>query len=96
MLKKLILKKVNKVRKRSKIQNRYNQAPYLTQDTNGKATTTQLDVTNESQEVSPFPAGAQKHENLPSIQKENNYMYIDKYNSARASLVSQYFYDKSL
>ena len=37
--------------------NRYNQAPHLTQDTNGKVTTLQPDITNESQEVSSFPAG---------------------------------------
>ena len=49
-----------KVRKRAKIRNRYNQAPRLTQDTNGKVTTSQLDNTNESQEVSPFPAGDYK------------------------------------
>ena len=30
-----------KVRKRAKIRNRYNQAPHLTQDTNGKVTTSQ-------------------------------------------------------
>ena len=40
--------------------NRYNQAPHLTQDTNGKVTTSQLDITNESQEVSPFTAGDHK------------------------------------
>ena len=28
-----------------------------TQDTNGKVTTSQLDITNKSQVVSPFPAG---------------------------------------
>ena len=50
----------HKVRKRAKIRNRYNQAPHLTQDTNGKVTTSQLDITNESQEVSPFPAGDHK------------------------------------
>ena len=49
-----------KVRKRAKIRNRYNQAPHLTQDTNGKVTASQLDITNESQEVSPFPAGDHK------------------------------------
>ena len=49
-----------KVRKRAKIRKRYNQAPHLTQDTNGKVTTSQLDITNESQEVSPFPAGDHK------------------------------------
>ena len=49
-----------KVRKRAKIRNRYNQAPHLTQDSNGKVTTSQLDITNESQDVSPFPAGDHK------------------------------------
>ena len=33
----------NKVRKRGKIRNRFNQAPHLTQDTNGKVTTSQFD-----------------------------------------------------
>ena len=51
-----------KVRKRAKIRNRYNQAPHLTQVTNGKVTTSQLDITNESQVVSPFPAGDHKHQ----------------------------------
>ena len=32
----------------------------LGQDTNGKVTNSQLDITNESQEVSPFPAGDHK------------------------------------
>ena len=41
---------------RTKIRNRYNQVPHLTQDTNGKVTNSQLDTTTESQEVSPFPA----------------------------------------
>ena len=48
------------VRKRAKIRNRYNQTPHLTQDTNGKVTTSQLDITNESQEVSTIPAGDYK------------------------------------
>ena len=46
----------HKVRKMAKIRNRYNQAPHLAQDYNGKVTTSQLDITIESQEVSPFPA----------------------------------------
>ena len=46
-----------KVSKGAKIRNRYNQVPHLTQDTNWKVTNSQLDTTNESQEVSPFPAG---------------------------------------
>ena len=49
-----------KVSKGAKIRNRYNQVPHLTQDTNGKVTKSQLDTTNESKEVSPFPAGDHK------------------------------------
>ena len=49
-----------KVSKSTKIRNRYNQVPHLTQDTNGKVTKSQLYTTNESQEVSPFPAGDHK------------------------------------
>ena len=48
------------VRKRAKIRNRHNQVHHLTQDTHGKVTNSQLDTTNESQEVSPFPAGDHK------------------------------------
>ena len=46
--------------KRAKFRNRYNQVPHLTQDTNEKVTNAQSDTTNESQEVSPFPAGDHK------------------------------------
>ena len=49
-----------KVSKGAKIRNRYNQVPHLTQDTNGKVTNSHLDTTNESQEVSTFPAGDHK------------------------------------
>ena len=42
---------VMKVRKRAKIRNRYNQVPHLTRDTNGKVTQSQIDITNESQEI---------------------------------------------
>ena len=48
------------VSKGAKIWSRYNQVPHLTQDTNGNVTNSQLDTTNESQEVSPFPAGDHK------------------------------------
>ena len=51
---------VRKVSKGAKIRNRYNQVPHLNQDTNGKVTNSQLDTTNESQEVSSFPAGDHK------------------------------------
>ena len=40
-----------KVSKGAKIRNRYNQVSHLTQDTNGKVTNSQLDTTNESQEL---------------------------------------------
>ena len=43
---------MSKVSKGAKIRNRYNQVPYLTQDTNGKVANSQLDTTIESQEVS--------------------------------------------
>ena len=49
-----------KVSKGAKIRNRCNRVSHLTQDTNGKVTNSQLDTTNESQEVSPFPAGNHK------------------------------------
>ena len=61
-----------KVRKRANIRNRYNQAPHLTQDTNAKGTTSQLDNTNESQEVSPFQAGDHK--------ASTNVVFIQVYN----------------
>ena len=51
---------VIKVRKRAKIRNRYNQAPHLTQDTDGQVTTSQLEITNGYQEVSLFPVGDNK------------------------------------
>ena len=51
---------LKKVSKGAKIRNRYKQVPHLTQYTNGKVKNSQLDTTNESQEVSPFPAGDHK------------------------------------
>ena len=49
-----------KVSKGAKIRTLYNQVPHLTKDTNWKMTNSQLDTTNESQKVSPFPAGDHK------------------------------------
>ena len=51
---------LKKASKGAKIRNRYNQVQHLTQDTNGNVTNSQLDTTNESQEISPFPAGDHK------------------------------------
>ena len=49
-----------KVRKSTKSRNRYNKALHLTQDTNVKMTTSQLDITHKSQEVIPLPTGGHK------------------------------------
>ena len=84
------------VSKGAKIRNRYNQVPHLTHDTNGKMTNSQLDTTNESQEVSPFPAGdhkahinrrAQKHSKHRTEQKIK---YTQK--KSRLETVSKIFY----
>ena len=59
--------------KYAKIRNRYSQVTYLTHNTNGKVTNSQLYTTNESQEVSPFPAGDHKaHLNRPA-QRHNKH-----------------------
>ena len=62
---------LRKVRKRAKIRNRYNQVPHLTQDTNGKVTNSQLDIANEIQEVSHFPAGDHKA-SIDSLARKHN------------------------
>ena len=48
-----------KVRKMAKIRNRYNQAPQLAQDTNGKVTASKLDITGQ-----PFPSQVIQHPNM--------------------------------
>ena len=62
-----------KVSKGAKIRNRYNQVPHLTQDTNGKETNSQLDTTNESQKLSPFPAGGHKAHINRRAQRHSNH-----------------------
>ena len=64
-----------KVRKRATIRNQNDQAPHLTQDTNGKVTASQLYFTNERQEVSPFPAGGHKasmHESITKTRQKSH------------------------
>ena len=61
------------VSKGAKIRNLYNQVPHLAQDTNGKVTNSQLDTTNESQEVSTFPAGDNKAHINRRTQKHSNH-----------------------
>ena len=47
---------IGKLRKWAKIKNRYNQAPHLTQNTNGKVTTSQLDIKKREPRGQPFPS----------------------------------------
>ena len=49
-----------KVRKTAKIRKRYNQEPYLTQDTTWESNKNTINITNKSQEVSPFPTSEHK------------------------------------
>ena len=41
----------------AKIRKRYNQIPHLTQDTTWESNKNTMNITNNSQEVSPFKAG---------------------------------------
>ena len=68
-----------KVCKGAKIRNRYNQVPHLTKDTNGKVTNSQLYTTNESQEVSPFPAGDHKAQINRRTQRHNKHKTEKKF-----------------
>ena len=86
-----------KVSKGAKIRNRYNQVQHLFQHTNGKVTNSQLDTTNEIQEVSPFPAGdhkahinrrAQRHSKHETKQKNIK----DPQKKYRLGTVSKIFY----
>ena len=84
-----------KVSKGAKIRNRYNQVPHLTQDTNGKVTNSQLDTTNESQEVSPFQTGDHKAhiirraQRLANTSQNKNIKYPQK--KYRLGTASKYF-----
>ena len=66
-----------------KIRNRYNQVPHLTQDTNGKVTNSQLDTTNESQAVSPFPAGDHKAQINRRAQRHSIHKTEQKHRSTK-------------
>ena len=93
--KSLIEYTMGKVSKDAKIRNRYNQVPHLTQDTNGKVTSSQLDTTNESQEVSLFPAGDHKaqtdaHKGIANTKQKKNIK--DPPKKYRLGTVSKIFY----
>ena len=62
----------HKVSKGAKIRSRYNQVPHPTQIPIGKLQS-QLDTTNESQEVSPFPAGDHKLQINRRAQRHSKY-----------------------
>ena len=82
-----------KVSKGAKIRNRYNQVPHLTQDTKGKLTNSQLDTTNESQEVSPFPAGDHKAHLNRRAQRHSKHKTEQKHKrSTKVLLKVTYFY----
>ena len=61
------------VRKGAKMRNRYNQVPHQTQDTIWKVTNSPLYTTNESQEVSLFPAGDHKAQINRRAQRHNKH-----------------------
>ena len=88
--------RIIKVSKVAKIRKRYNQVPHLTQDTNGKVKNSQLDTTNESQEVSPFPAGDHKAhinrraQNIANTRQNKNIK--DPQKKYRLGTVSRIFY----
>ena len=92
--------RINKVSKGAKIRNRYNQVPHLTQDTNGKVITSQLDTTNESKEVSPFSAGDHKAQINRRAQRENKNEteknIKDPQKKYRLGTVSKIFYGRAL
>ena len=87
---------VVKVSKGAKIRNRYNQVPHLTQDTTGKVTNSQLDIKNESQEVSPFPGGDHKAHINRRAQRHSKHKKEKKHKRStkkyRLGTVSKIFY----
>ena len=68
----ILVREDDKVSKGEKIRNQYNQVPHLTQDTNWKVSNSQLYTTNESREVSPFPAGDHKAQINRRAQRHTN------------------------
>ena len=56
------LEETHESKKESKDQESIQSSPHLTQDTNWKVTTSQLDITNESQEVTLSKQGTTRHQ----------------------------------
>ena len=80
-----------KISKGAKIRNQYNQVPHLTQDTNGKVTNPQLDTTNESQEVSPFPVGDHKAHINRRAQRHSKHKTEQKHKRSTKERSVKYF-----
>ena len=78
-----------KVSKGAKIRNRYNQVPHPTQDTNGKVTNSQLDTTNESQEVSLFPAGDHEAHINRRAQRHSKHKTEQKHKKSRSTALER-------
>ena len=55
-----VLDLIVKVLKTAWIRNRCNQVPHLSQDTKWESNTITINITNKSQDVSPFPSGDRK------------------------------------
>ena len=56
----LIKTKALTVRKTARRRNQYNRVPHLSQDTKWESNKITINITNESQEISPFPSGDHK------------------------------------
>ena len=67
----------------------------MTQDTNRKVINSQLDTTNESQEVSPFPAGDHKGSLNRHTQRHSKHKMIHKRSTA-LELSVKIFYWRAL
>ena len=73
----LFIRRFMKVRKRAKIRNQYNQAPHLTQDTNGKVSTSQLYIKTRakrsalSQQVTTRHQQTGMHESITKQDRNN-------------------------
>ena len=65
-----------KIRKMAKIRNRYNQEPHMTQDTNGKVTTSSIDITRAkrsalSEQVTTKHQQTDVHESITKQDRNN-------------------------
>ena len=56
----VLIKDSFKISKTSMIRKEYNQVPHLTQDTTWESNRTTINITNKSQDVSPYSAGDYK------------------------------------